>query len=130
MANHPGHKASRLGSNQIPIRPSLGILGRKWTARILADIGFRKITRFNQILSANPGLTPRLLSKRLRELESEAVIKRRVVNRRRKEVRWSLAPKGDEMLPILMELLVFGSKWNNPYRSGGRLPTLALDTPS
>ncbi len=64
-----------------------------------------------------------MLSKRLRELEAEAIIKRRAVSHDPKFVSWSLAPKGRELLPMLMELVVFGSKWNWTYRFDGRMPT-------
>ncbi len=125
MGDHLKQRAGKPTVSQIPIRPSLGILGKKWTARILADIGFRRVNRFGQLLDSNPGLTRRMLSKRLRELEAESFIKRKVMDRRRNEVTWSLAPKGRETLPILMDLLVFGSRWNSPYRFSGRLPSLA-----
>src|SRR5271155_2834728 len=52
-----------------PIKASLGVLGRKWTLLILRDIGFRKIGRFNELLRSVSGLTPRVLSMRLSELE-------------------------------------------------------------
>jgi DNA-binding HxlR family transcriptional regulator len=58
-----------------PIRTSLGILGKKWTILIIRDIGVRKINRFNRILESIPGLTPRVLSMRLKELEKEGLIK-------------------------------------------------------
>ena len=57
-----------------PIRTSLGILGKKWTILIIRDIGVRKINRFNRILESIPGLTPRVLSMRLKELEKEGLI--------------------------------------------------------
>ena len=57
-----------------PIRTSLGILGKKWTILIIRDIGVRKINRFNRILESIPGLTPRVLSMRLQELEKEGLI--------------------------------------------------------
>jgi DNA-binding Lrp family transcriptional regulator len=41
---------------------------------ILRDIGFLKIVRFNRILESIPGLTPSVLSMRLRELEEEGFI--------------------------------------------------------
>jgi DNA-binding HxlR family transcriptional regulator len=52
-----------------PIRTILGILGKKWTILIIRDIGVRKINRFNRILESIAGLTPRVLSMRLKELE-------------------------------------------------------------
>ena len=57
-----------------PIRTSLGILGKKWTVLIIRDIGVCKINRFNQILESIPGLTPRVLPMRLKELEKEGLI--------------------------------------------------------
>ena len=57
-----------------PIRNSLGILGKKWTILIIRDIGVRKINRFNRILESIPGLTPRVLSMRLKEIEKEGLI--------------------------------------------------------
>src|SRR5436309_2124632 len=59
---------------QCPIMTSMGVLGKKWTMLILRDIGFRKIDRFNRLLESIPGLTPRVLSKRLKELEKEGFI--------------------------------------------------------
>jgi DNA-binding HxlR family transcriptional regulator len=110
---------------EIPIRPDLGLLGRRWTARILADIGFRDVNRFSKLIRSNPGLTRRLLSKRLRELEIDGLISRNETEGKSRIVTWSLAPKGTEVLPILMEIIVFGSKWNTNYKFQGKLPTLA-----
>jgi DNA-binding HxlR family transcriptional regulator len=108
----------------IPIRPDLGLLGRRWTARILADIGFRGVNRFGQLTRSNPGLTRRLLSRRLRELEAEGLIQRSEADGNSGVVTWSLAFKGTELLPILMAFIVFGSKWNTSYKFQGKPPTL------
>jgi DNA-binding HxlR family transcriptional regulator len=78
---------------------------------VLRDIGFLKIDRFNQILRTLPGLTPRVLSMRLRELEEEGFIKEIRVQKNPRVVRWGLTPKGEDTLPILMGLIGFGSKW-------------------
>ena len=37
-----------------PIRPDLGVLGRKWALLILADIGLRRVNRFSGLLRSNP----------------------------------------------------------------------------
>jgi DNA-binding HxlR family transcriptional regulator len=57
-----------------PIKTSLGVLGKKWTIMIIRDIGFLKINRFNRLLESIQGLTPRVLSMRLKELEKEGFI--------------------------------------------------------
>ena len=97
-----------------PIRTSLGILGKKWTILIIRDIGVRKINRFNRILESIPGLTPRVLSMRLKELEKEGLIEcieKEKSLQRPMMVLWRLTEKGKDTLPILMQIVAFSSKW-------------------
>jgi DNA-binding HxlR family transcriptional regulator len=96
---------------QCPIKASMGVLGRKWTTLILRDIGFRKIDRFNHLLESVPGLTPRVLSMRLKELEKDGMIQRVEDENASTVIRWALTEKGEDALPILMRLIAFGSKW-------------------
>ena len=96
---------------QCPIKTSLGVLGKKWTLLILRDIGFLKIVRFNRILESIPGLTPRVLSMRLRELEDEGFIECVGGKRQPTMVVWRLTEKGRDTTPILIQLTAFGSKW-------------------
>ena len=98
---------------QCPIKTSLGVLGKKWTLLILRDIGFLKIVRFNRILDSIPGLTPRVVSMRLRELEEEGFIERVGGKRDPTMVVWSLTEKGRDTSPILIHLTAFGSKWHS-----------------
>ena len=94
-----------------PIRTSLGVLGKKWTILIIRDIGFRKIERFNRLLESIPGLTPRVLSMRLKELEKEGLIECLKENKTPMMVLWRLTEKGRDTLPILLMLTAFSSKW-------------------
>ena len=95
---------------QCPIKTSLGVLGKKWTLLILRDIGFLKIVRFNRILESIPGLTPRVLSMRLRELEDEGFIECVGGKRHPIMVVWRLTEKGRDTMPILIQLTAFGAK--------------------
>ena len=94
-----------------PIQTSLGVLGRKWTLLILRDIGLIKADRFNQILATLPGLAPKVLSTRLKELEEEGYIECVENQRNPMVVRWALTQKGKDTLPILMRFIAFGSRW-------------------
>lgn len=94
-----------------PIRTSLGVLGKKWALLVLRDIAFLKIDRFNQILRSIPGLTPRVLVLRLRELEESGLIEPVVIQRSPKLVRWVLTEMGRDTIPTLMSLISFGAKW-------------------
>jgi len=107
------------------MKPDLGVLGRKWALLIVADIGLRHVDRFSSFSSlrrSNPQLNPRILSRRLRELEEAAMIRRMGGNRAPQPVRWIMTEKGIDILPAIVRLIVFGARWHaeNPFR--GKLP--------
>ena len=81
---------------ECPIKSTLGVLGKKWTMLILRDIGFRRIDRFNRLLESVPGLTPKILSNRLKELEEEGFIECIQYQKTPVIVHWTLTQKGSE----------------------------------
>lgn len=100
-----------------PIKPDLGVLGRKWALLILADVGLRRVDRFSGLLRSNPKLNSRILSRRLRELEEAGMIRRLEKNRAPGPVRWTMTEKGMDILPAIIRLIAFGARWNaeNPF---------------
>jgi len=110
MVSRPGEPAVPFVT--CPIHAAVGVLGKKWTLLILRDIALRKITRFNQIRRSLPGLTPRVLTLRLQELEEDGFIRARVIKESPRVVEWELTEKGNDTVPILMGFLAFGAKWN------------------
>ena len=97
---------------QCPIRTSLGVLGKKWAMLLLRDIGILGVDRFNRLLDSIPGLTPRVLSMRLKELEKEGFIKCVEKEKSPMIVRWTITEKGRDVIPILLQFTAFGSKWH------------------
>jgi DNA-binding HxlR family transcriptional regulator len=94
-----------------PIAESLGVLGKKWTLLIVRDIGWQRADRFRSLLRTIPGLTPRVLSMRLRELEEEGILTRVVEKKSARVVRWRLTDKGQYVMPVLMRLTAYGTRW-------------------
>lgn len=92
-----------------PVQASLGILGKKWALLIIRNIALYGKQRFNDMLKVTPGLTRRVLSIRLKELESEGFIE--VAERGVNYSKWKLTDKGKDVLPVLMTLVQLGSKW-------------------
>lgn len=79
--------------------------------------------RFNEFLRKCPGMGKRILALRLRELEDGGFLDR--VERRQGYVRWQLTPKGQDVLPVLLTLIHFASKWRTPEDpSKGPIPSL------
>jgi DNA-binding HxlR family transcriptional regulator len=96
-----------------PIRASLDILGRKWTFLILRDIAFLKVERFGEIRRNNPGLTARVLSRRLSEMTREGLLVREEGG---EKIRYRLTAKGEDAVYILLALLRYGIR----HHMGGR----------
>ena len=99
----------RLNFQAYPVQSSLGALGRKWALLILMNIALGQAQRFNELLRKSPGMSKRILAMRLSELEEHGFIVRG--EQRRGFTRWQLTPKGTDVLPVLLTLIHFGSKW-------------------
>ncbi|MCI4324788.1 MAG: helix-turn-helix transcriptional regulator [Thermoplasmata archaeon] len=113
-----------------PIRASLGILGRKWALVVLRDIAFWPDQTFGQLLGRSKGLTPRVLTNRLRELRTEELIEKIADPRDDRKVHYRLTPKGKDVVPILMALSAFGLRHLAPeVTSDGRPRTLEQTFP-
>lgn len=94
-----------------PIQATLGLLGRKWTMLVLRDIAMRDMGRYSQLMKGIPGITPRMLSSRLKELEKQGMIVKTANRDSRKAVVWKPTEKGWDALPILFSYTAFGTKW-------------------
>lgn len=92
-----------------PVQASLKVLGREWAFLVLTSIALFRAQRFNDMIRAMPGLSKRLLTMRLSELEREGYIVR--AETRRGYVRWELTEKGADVVPILLTLVKFGARW-------------------
>lgn len=92
-----------------PVQASLKVLGREWAFLVLTSIALFRANRFNDMVRAMPGLSKRLLSMRLTELEAAGLIVR--AETRRGYVRWELTEKGADVVPILLTMVEFGAKW-------------------
>lgn len=112
----------RIRFAQCPMRLSLGLLGRKWALLILRNIAVYRINRFNRLLESLPGIPPKVLSTRLHELESLGFIAKVEVVRSPVLVRWDLTEQGRDLLPAMMMLAAYHSKWDPDTVHPGRLP--------
>ena len=107
----PARTAPRLAYQADPIARSVEGLTRRWTLLLLRDMAFLRLDRFSQLLHNNPGLTPRVLSRRLREMRSEGLIARSGEGR---GVTYALTPRGEDAVHILLALLHYGLKHHRP----------------
>lgn len=86
------------------------LIGRRWTGAILRAM-FAGRTRFTDLAACIPGLSDRLLSERLKELEAEGVVERRVFPETPVRIEYHLTAKGRSLEAVVSELSGWAETW-------------------
>ena len=94
------------------IAQTLDVLGDRWTLLILRDL-IAGLHRYNDILESCAGMSPNVLSDRLKRLESEGLVTRNYYRELPPRVEYTLTEKGWTVRPILSALGEWG-RHNTP----------------
>lgn len=92
------------------IAQTLDILGDRWTLLILRDL-MAGLTRYGDILESCAGMSPNVLSDRLKRLEAEGLVHRQYFRALPPRVEYTLTEKGWAVRPILLALIGWGIKY-------------------
>lgn len=87
------------------------LIGRRWTGAIVAVLLADGAHRFGELRAAVPGLSDRVLSQRLRELEAEHLVEREVHPGPPVRVDYTLTAKGSALEPVVRALESWGQRW-------------------
>jgi DNA-binding HxlR family transcriptional regulator len=90
------------------------LIGRRWTGAIIRAMRSGK-TRFCDIGAAVPGLSDRLLSERLKELECEGIVVRTVIPDTPVRIDYHLTAKGDDLQAVFDEIGAWAYRWPSPF---------------
>ena len=93
-----------------PIDNTFKIIGKKFTVLILRNMIYSRQKHFNEFLNSIEGINPNTLSTRLREMEKNKIIQRKIFNETPVRIEYSLTQKGKELLPILDQMAAFSMK--------------------
>jgi DNA-binding HxlR family transcriptional regulator len=89
---------------------SAEIIGSKWTALLVHDLS-EGPRRFSELRRACPGISPRTLSERLKELEQDAIVTRHSYAETPPRVEYELTAKGQALLPVIEAMRRYGRTW-------------------
>ena len=89
---------------------AIEIIGRRWTGAIIRAL-LCGDTRFTQIRTTIPGLSDRLLSERLKELEAEGIVERRVLPHTPVRIEYWLTPKGEALGSVVEAASAWAEEW-------------------
>lgn len=86
------------------------LLGKRWTG-LLLDSLLGGPRRFCELTAAVDGLSDRVLSDRLRELEDEGIVERVVYPQIPVRVEYRLTEKGYDLKPIVQAMHTWAETW-------------------
>ena len=92
------------------LHQSIELIGKRWTGAIVS-VMLAGAAHACDIRNAVPGLSDRLLTERLRELESAGIVQRDVTDARPPVVEYTLTEKGQALSPVLDALSQWGKSW-------------------
>lgn len=103
------------GLNQVcpHFHAAIELIGKRWSGAIIWALGDSDL-RFADLKRSVPGLSDRLLSRRLRELESAGLVERRVEDRKPVRVIYSLTEKGLGLIPAVRAVEEWAAYWQRP----------------
>lgn len=92
-----------------PVEKAIKIIGGKWTILILRDL-FTGTKRFGELRKSLIGVSPKTLSGRLRYLEKEGIVARKIFPEVPPKVEYTLTKRGKSLGVIIESMRVWGEK--------------------
>jgi len=90
---------------------TIDLIGGKWKPLIIWHLGSKGTKRFNELKKLIPGITQKMITQQLRELEADNLVKRTVYPQVPPKVEYSLTEFGESLMPILSLMC----KWGEEY---------------
>lgn len=93
-----------------PVETTLRVIGGRWKVLILREL-FDQAKRFGELHRAMNGITQKMLTQQLRELEQDGIVHREVYLQVPPKVEYSLTPLGRTLRPILDSMHQWGLRF-------------------
>ena len=94
-----------------PVEITMGLIGDKWKVLIIKDL-LTGTKRFGELKKSLTGITQKVLTNNLRQMEASSLINRKVYAEVPPRVEYSLTETGLSLKPILDSMV----QWGNEYR--------------
>jgi DNA-binding HxlR family transcriptional regulator len=103
-----------MDDSNCPVKLTADIIGGKWKPSILFFLEGRT-RRFGELQKLIPGMTKKMLTQHLRDLERHEIINRKVYAEVPPKVEYSLTKHGESLKPILKLMSAWGTKHRARY---------------
>ena len=95
---------------ECPVATTVSLIGNKWKLLILRNLQVRP-WRFNELHKNLEGISQKVLTDSLRQMEADGIITRTVYPEVPPRVEYALSPLGESMRPILMSRQSWGAAY-------------------
>ena len=93
-----------------PVEYTASMIANKWKILILRDL-LTGTKRYNELTRSVVGISAKVLTENLRELESDGIIERKVYPEVPPKVEYYLTDKGNDLRPIIDLMKEYGLKY-------------------
>ena len=94
-----------------PVSISLELLGDRWSLLIIRDLMVRGFRTFKDFQGSSEGIATNILADRLKKLEAAGIVSAEEEESDGRKVNYRLTEKGIDLAPVLLELLVWGARY-------------------
>ena len=94
-------------------RHAVELVGRRWSGVIIQAL-LGGVKRFGELRDSVPDLSDRMLSERLKELESEGIVERIVIPEMPVRIEYHLTPKGRDLVSVVEAVTCWANRWLEP----------------
>ena len=98
------------GMKRCPVDNTFKIIGKKFTVLIVRNMMSNQ-TRFNQFIESIEGMNPKTLSTRLKEMEKDGLIHRKIYHETPIRIEYFLTEKGNDLKSILDQMALFSAQF-------------------
>ena len=125
----PGTREMRMKrkDQQCPAERTLDIIGGRWKVLILWQL-FQGERRFSELFRALAGITQKMLTQQLRELEKDGIVHRQVYPQIPPKVEYSLTPLGESLRPVVDAMCAWGLRQGEGARKPGTSQSPAVNS--
>jgi DNA-binding HxlR family transcriptional regulator len=114
---------SRIAINKCPVKTAMKYLGKRWTFEIIRDLFFQN-RRFSEFLELNEGLSNKMLSQRLKELENAGIVNKLILSKTPLKIEYELTPRGMRLNRVLYEIALFAYNFHKEELFESEPPSL------
>ncbi|HEX4358673.1 MAG TPA: helix-turn-helix domain-containing protein [Pseudonocardia sp.] len=108
-------------ADECTVEVAMEVLGGKWKLVILRHL-LTGTQRFGELHRAMPGVTPRMLTRQLRELEVDGLLRRTVYAQVPPKVEYSVTELGESLRDIADRLETWGHWYRQHHKTPAQTP--------